>query len=57
MLRFGQVQLKAERYESPADDGHMALPPRQRAGRKRMYRDSAHASGRYEAYSICNLKL
>ena len=57
MLRFGQVQLKAERYESPADDGHTALPPRQRAGRKRMYRDSAHASGRYEAYSICNLKL
>lgn len=56
-LAIGQVRLKAGRYESSADSGHTALPLRQRIGRKRMERGLAQASGRYEIYSIYNLKL
>lgn len=57
MVPTGLVQLKDGKYESSADAGNIALPLRQRAGRKRMERCSAQASGRYETFFIYNLKL
>ena len=57
MVPIGLVQLKDGKYESSADAGNIALRLRQRAGRKRMERCSAQASGRYETFFIYNLKL